>query len=40
MTLRFAPHGRWNLHGFEFDAVTLDLAGEVAVRCGARAERG
>jgi len=23
---------RWNLHGFEFDAVTLDVTGELNVR--------
>jgi hypothetical protein len=27
-----AQNTRWSLHGFEFDAVTLDLAGEVNVR--------
>jgi hypothetical protein len=27
-----AQSARWNLHGFEFDAVTMDVAGQVAVR--------
>ena len=27
-----APSTGWNLHGFEFDAVTVDVAGEVRVR--------
>ena len=29
---RPAESRRWNLHGFEFDAVTLDIAGEVNVQ--------